>query len=217
MDAVELIKARRSIRKFKPTKVSREVVNAILDLARWAPSAHNAQPWRIVVVDDEAVKARLAMAMGKAWLSDMLRDGVPREKAEDIVKVESWQRITESPVILIVCLSMEDMHKYPDRRRRKAEYIIGVQSVAAYIQNLLLLAHYYGLGTCWVCAPLFCQSVVKKVLGLPREIEPQAMIMMGHPDEKPEPPPRKPLETFSAFNSWIRVGIIRGKRVKRGV
>jgi len=146
LDAVELIKTRRSIRKFKPVKVSREVVSVILDLARWAPSAHNAQPWRIIVIDDDAVKERLATAMGRAWLSGMFKDGVPRSKAEEIVKVESWQRITESPVVLIACLSMEDMHKYSDRRRQKAEYLMGVKSVAAYIQNLLLLAHYYGLG-----------------------------------------------------------------------
>ena len=202
MDAVELIKTRRSIRNFKPVKVSREVVNAILDLAKWAPSAHNAQPWRIIVIDDDAVKAKLATAMGRAWLSDMLKDGVPRSKAEEIVEVESWQRITESPVVLIACLSMEDMHKYSDRRRQKAEYLMGVQSVAAYIQNLLLLAHYYGLGACWVCAPLFCQNTVRKALGLPREIEPQAMVIMGYAAENPEPPPRKPLEAFSAFNSW---------------
>ncbi|MEM2249740.1 MAG: nitroreductase family protein [Candidatus Bathyarchaeia archaeon] len=203
MDVVELIKTRRSIRKFKPTKVSRKVLDVLLDLAKWAPSAHNAQPWRIIVVDDENVKARLATAMGKAWLSDMLMDGVPKEKAEYIVKVESWQRITESPVVIIACLSMENMHKYPDRRRKRAEYIMGVQSVAAYVQNMLLLAHYHGLGACWICAPLFCQNAVRKVLGLPSEVEPQAMIIMGYPDEKPEPPPRRPLEMFSAFNSWI--------------
>ncbi|MEM3566696.1 MAG: nitroreductase family protein [Candidatus Bathyarchaeia archaeon] len=203
MDAIELIKTRRSIRKFKPTKISREVVNSILDLARWAPSAHNAQPWRVVIIDDDKVKVKLATAMGRAWLSDMLKDGVPKEKAEAIVKVESWQRITESPIVLIVCLAMEDMHKYPDSRRLKAEYIMGVQSVAAYVQNMLLLTHHYGLGACWICAPLFCQNAVRKVLGLPRGIEPQAMVIMGYPDERPKTPPRKPLKTFSAFNSWI--------------
>ncbi|MEM2546572.1 MAG: nitroreductase family protein [Candidatus Bathyarchaeia archaeon] len=204
MDLVELIKTRRSIRKFKSAKVSREVVNAILDLARWAPSAHNAQPWRIIVIDDEAVKARLATAMGKAWLEDMLKDDVSKSKAEEIVRVESWERIMKSPVVIIACLSMEDMHVYLDGKRRRAEYLMAVQSVAAYIQNMLLLAHYYGLGACWVCAPLFCQNAVRKALGLPRKIEPQAMIIMGYPDEKPEPPSRKPLETFSAFNSWVQ-------------
>jgi coenzyme F420-0:L-glutamate ligase/coenzyme F420-1:gamma-L-glutamate ligase len=204
LDIVELIKTRRSIRKFKPTKVSREIIKAVLDLARWAPSAHNAQPWRLVVIDDDSVKEKLATEMGRVWLSGMLKDGVSRDKAEEIVRAESWQRITQSPIVLIVCLAMEDMHKYIDMRRRKAEYLMSVQSVAAYIQNLLLLAHYYGLGACWVCAPLFCQNAVRKALGLPRKIEPQAMIIMGYADEKPEPRPRKPLETFCVFNYWTK-------------
>lgn len=198
----ELIKSRRSIRKFKQAKIPREVIENILDLARWAPSAHNSQPWRCVVVDDETVKEKLAEEMGKRWLSDMLKDGVPKDRAEQIVRLEGWDRITKSSTVIIVCLTMENMHKYPDARRRRAEYLMGVQSVAAYIQNLLLLAQYYGLGACWVCAPLFCQNTTRRVLGLPRKIEPQAMIVMGYADEKPLTPPRKELTEICAFNFW---------------
>lgn len=202
MDVTLLVKSRRSVRRFKPAKVSREIVNAVLDLARWSPSAHNAQPWRIVVVDDDEAKERLASEMGKAWLSDMRKDDIPKEKAENIVKVESWERIAKSPVVVIVCLTMDDMHKYPDKRRRKAEYVMAVQSVAAYIQTMLLLAHSMGLGTCWICAPLFCQNAVRKVLGLPKNVEPQAMIVMGYADETPKPPPRRALNEICTFNRW---------------
>jgi F420 biosynthesis protein FbiB-like protein len=203
---IELVKSRRSIRKYRSIRVSRDVINSILELARWAPSAHNAQPWRCIIIDDEDVKARLACEMGRAWMSDMLKDGVQKDKAEEIVRAESLERITKSPIIIIVCLTMEDMHKYPDRRRRRAEYLMGVQSVAAYIQTLLLSAHHYGLGACWVCAPLFCPSVVKRVLGLPRNIEPQAMITIGYADEKPTPPPRRELNEICFFNSWNKRG-----------
>jgi len=202
LDITELVKSRRSIRRFKSTKVSREFMNAILDLARWSPSAHNAQPWRIIVIDNDEVKKRLAAKMGEAWLFDMLKDGVPKEEAEKIVKVESLDRITKSPIVIIACLTMVDMHKYLDARRRKAEYLMATQSVAAYIQTLLLLAHHYGLGACWICAPLFCQKTVKEVLRLPEEFEPQSMIILGYADEKPQPTPRKSLSEICAFNSW---------------
>jgi F420 biosynthesis protein FbiB-like protein len=202
LDAATLIKTRRSIRKFKPDAVPREVVYSILDLAAWAPSAHNAQPWRCIVIDDENIKMKLAGEMGRVWLSDMLSDGVTKENAEEIVRLESWERITKSPIVIIVCLTMENMHKYPDRRRQRAEHLMGVQSVAAFIQTLLLSAHHHGLGACWVCAPLFCPSAVRKVLGLPRNVEPQAMITMGYSNEKPTPPPRKKLEDICFFNSW---------------
>jgi coenzyme F420-0:L-glutamate ligase/coenzyme F420-1:gamma-L-glutamate ligase len=203
LDVTQLVKSRRSIRRFKAAKVSHDVIHAVMDLAMWAPSAHNAQPWRFVVIDDGEVKRNLAAEMGKAWLSDMLRDGVPRDKAEGM-RLDSCDRITRSPVVAVACLSMEDMHRYPDSRRRKAEYVMAVQSVAAYIQTLLLIARYYKLGACWMCAPLFCRNTVRKVLGLPKKLEPQAMIIMGYADEKPSPPPRKTLDEVCAFNIWSK-------------
>lgn len=201
-DFTEIVKSRRSVRKYKPTKIPHDLLDSILELARWAPSAHNAQPWRCVVIDDENVKAELASRMGRAWLSDLIKDGVSREKAEEIVKFESLERVIKSPVVIIVCLTMEDMDRYPDRRRQRAEYLMGVQSVAAFIQTLLLSAHHYGLGACWVCAPLFCRSVVRRALDLPRNIEPQAMITLGFVNETPPPPPRRELKDLRFFNSW---------------
>ncbi len=204
MDFAYIVKSRRSIRKFRTNRVSREVICKIMDLARWAPSAHNSQPWRCIVIDDYLVKKKLAVAMGKAWFSDLARDGVPKDKAEEIIKLESCNRITQSPVVIIICLIMEDMHRYPDRRRQKAEYIMGVQSVAAFIQTLLLSAHYYGLDTCWVCAPLFCKGFVRKVLRIPKEMEPQAMITLGYAAEEVKPPSRKELDEICRFNYWGR-------------
>jgi coenzyme F420-0:L-glutamate ligase/coenzyme F420-1:gamma-L-glutamate ligase len=202
LDTTQLIKSRRSIRKFKPLKVPRDVILTITNLARWAPSAHNAQPWRLIVIDDEKVKRRLATEMGKAWLSDMCKDGVQKEKAEKTVKLKSWNRITKSPVVVIACLTMENMPQYTDPGRQKAEYLMAVQSVAAYIQNLLLAAHHNELGACWICAPLFCGEAVRRVLGLPKKLEPQAMIIMGYADEENQPPTRKSLDKICVFNFW---------------
>jgi len=202
LDIIKSIESRRSIRRFKPTKVPRSIIRAALDLARWAPSAHNAQPWRMIVIDDDDVKKRLATEMGKSWLSDMLKDGIPWDEAEAVVKLKSWDRITKSPIVVIACLTMDEMHKYPDARRQRAEYVVAVQSVAAYIQTMLLIVHHYELGACWICAPLFCKDQVREVLGLPRKFEPQAMIIIGYADEEPLSPNRKPLDETCAFNSW---------------
>jgi len=51
------------------------------------------------------------------------------------------------------------------------------------VQNFLLAAHTAGLGACWMCAPLFCGSTVRKTLGLPTDWEPQALISLGWPAE----------------------------------
>jgi coenzyme F420-0:L-glutamate ligase/coenzyme F420-1:gamma-L-glutamate ligase len=202
MDLIDVVRSRRSIRKFKPEKISREVICSLLGLARWSPSAHNTQPWRLVVVDDAEVKANLAKEMGEIWVSDLTRDGVERIKAEETVRSKNWSRITNSPVVVMVCLDKKAMHKYGDARRRRVEYLTAVQSVAAYVQTFLLLAHNHGFGACWACTPLFCQDRVRRVLGLPLSLEAQAMIIMGFPDEKPSPSSRKPMEGICAFNSW---------------
>jgi len=58
----EAIEQRRSIRKFKPDTVPEEIIDALLDSARLAPSGCNAQPWRFKVVKDDETKHRLAQA-----------------------------------------------------------------------------------------------------------------------------------------------------------
>ncbi len=202
MDLTEIVRSRRSIRKFKTRKIPREVLRSLLDLARWSPSAHNTQPWRLIVVDDTKMKDRLVEEMNKVWISDLVRDGVEKTEAEKRVKAKNWDRVTSSSAVIMVCLDKEVVHKHLDSRRRRVEYLIAVQSIAAYIQTLLLISHDHGIGACWTCTPLFCSRRVQRVLGLPNNLEPQAMVLMGFPDEKPLPSPRKSLDEICAFNSW---------------
>lgn len=195
------IKNRRGIRKYFSKNVSDDALQRILEAARWAPSAHNAQPWRFVVVKDYGVKRKLAEAMARKWNKDLKEDGVPPSDRERLIQ-SSLEQFTHPPILIIACLTMKDMNKYSDERRQKAEYLMAVQSVAAAIQNLLLAAHAEGLSTCWFCAPLFCQETIRKVLKASKDIEPQALITLGYPAEKPKPPLRKPLESLMHQNYW---------------
>jgi len=197
----DLIKGRRSIRKYSLREVPRDVLFKILETARWAPSAHNAQPWRFIVVMDRSLKRKLAERMAEEWIKDMRRDGVPWNTREKLANA-SIRQFTDAPVLIVACLTMEDMDTYPDSRRMTYEHIMAVQSLAASIQNILLAAYSEGLGACWFCAPLFCQDAVRKVLGIPSNVEPQALITLGYPSEKPAPPPRKPLREIVYINYW---------------
>ena len=188
------LKGRRSVRKYLEENVPGTVLRRVLDAARWAPSAHNAQPWRFILICDSKVKRRLAEAMALEWEKDLREDKVPREEREKLVS-PSVEAFAGAPALIVACLTMEEMHKYPDKKRREAEHLMGVQSVAAAIQNLLIAAYAEGLGACWFCAPLFCQETVKEILDLPKQFEPQALITIGYPAEKPKAPPRKPLKT----------------------
>jgi F420 biosynthesis protein FbiB-like protein len=178
--------------------VPRETVERVLEAARWAPSAHNRQPWRFVVMMNTveaqpAAPLRLAEAMAARLRADRLADGDPPEAVEQDV-ARSQARLRNAPVLILLCLTMAEMDDYPDRRRKKAEFVMGVQSVALAAQNLLLAAHAEGLGACWLCAPLFCPEAVRAALDLPRDWEPQGLITLGHPADGGKPATRRALE-----------------------
>ena len=73
-----------------------------------------------------------------------------------------------------------------------------LQSVAMAVQNLLLAAHALGLGACWMCAPLFAPEIVRDVLQLDADWEPQALVTVGFPAEA-KAKTRAPLETVVRF------------------
>jgi F420 biosynthesis protein FbiB-like protein len=188
---LHILFTRRSIRRYQPTPVPPDVVDALLQTAVWAPSAHNRQPWRFVVLTSAASKTRLATAMGQQLRHDLQADGAPQAAiARDTHR--SYERITQAPLLIVLCLSLADMDSYPDERRQQNEYLMAVQSTAMAGQNLLLAAHAHGLGGCWMCAPLFCPDVVRTVLALPDDWQPQALLTLGYPAESKEKT-RRPL------------------------
>ena len=190
---LETIVNRRSIRRYRPDPVARNLIESVLQAAIWAPSAHNRQPWRFGVVNSTACKEELARAMGARLRHDLENDHAPADLIEKDA-ARSYARITGAPVIIVLCLSMVDMDRYSDDQRNLNEYIMAAQSTAMAGQNLLLAAHEAGLGACWMCAPLFCPDVVRDVVSLPEDWQPQALITLGYPAETREKT-RHPLET----------------------
>ncbi len=178
-----LVKTRRSIRRYTDAPIAPSLIKSLLDVAIWAPSAHNRQPWRFAVVTQAATQDALARAMGSRLRRDLETDGVPEDViAKDVGR--SYERITGAAALICLCMSMADMDTYPDPVRTIHEQTMAVQSVAMAGQNLLLAAHAAGLGACWMCAPLFCPDVVQTALDLPTDWQPQALITLGYPDQE---------------------------------
>jgi len=198
---LDVIKDRRSVKEYFSKEISKEVLLRILEAGRWAPSAHNAQPWRFIVIKDSALKHKIAVDMTRRWNEDLSKNGIPKEQRESLIKA-SVDQFGNAPIIIVACLAMEGMDEYPDDQRKKIENVMAVQSVAAAIENVLLAAHGEGLGSCWFCAPLFCPDIVRKTLKIPTHIAPQALITLGYPANKPNPPPRKPLEDIIHQDWW---------------
>lgn len=193
-----LLLARRTVRFYRPEGVPEALVRTLLEAAAAAPSAHNAQPARYVVIRSPEAKRTLAEHMGRRWRRDLERSATPQAA----IKVElrfSMRRFTEAPALILVGYTMAEMDVYHDRARRGAEQAMAVQSAAAAVQNLLLAASANGLGTCWCCAPLFCPGVVRRALDLPREFVPQALVTVGYPAHTPPVPPKKPLDDITVY------------------
>jgi nitroreductase len=174
LDVFKAIKTRRSIRAFTDQRVTNEEVQKLIEAARWAPSAGNIQPWGFIIVRDPQVKHGLC----EAALNQTF--------------------IEEAPVVIVVCANpMQSSKGYGSR----GTDLYCIQDTAAATQNILLAAHALGLAACWVGA--FNEEEAKKVLAVPDELRPIAIVPVGHPAEKPRARPRKQLneimhhETFS--------------------
>jgi len=193
-DLQAIIKGRRSVRRYVAGKLSPAVVDRLLSAAIAAPSAHNRQPWRFAILDDAVWKERLATEMGNRLREDRLADGDdPDDVARDVAR--SYARITEAPLVILVCLDTRDMDQYPDERRRAAERVMAIQSTAMAMQNILLAAHAEGMGACVMCAPLFCGPTVVATLQLPDGWEPQSLVTLGPPANGGKDRPRLPLDS----------------------
>jgi F420 biosynthesis protein FbiB-like protein len=196
MDLHHFLRTRRSIRRFTTDPVPASVIQNILTTAAFAPSAHNRQPWRFVVITDSTIKQNLAEAMAIDFERDLLHDGLSPEKIQAQIK-RSKERITSAPVAILLCLDMSEMDSYPDKKRNHAEYIMAVQSVAAAGLQLLLAVHAEGLGGVWACWPLFAQETIQKTLNISETWEPQSMVFVGFPIDIPEARERKLLDAVA--------------------
>ena len=187
-DFQTFLRTRRSIRRFKSRLVPASVIKRILETATNAPSAHNLQPWRFAIVQSDEAKANLGQALTDKLRFDMTAEGQPQVDIDKRVKI-SLHRIDEAPVIILLCRDVTAV-----RKDEPEEHTLASQSVAAAGLQLLLAAHAEGLGSNWICWPLYAQDVVRAAFNLSNTWEPQAMVFIGYADEKPREKTIRPLK-----------------------
>lgn len=156
MKFLELAKIRYSVRAYSDRPVEKEKLDYVLECARLAPSATNAQPWKLYVVTDPKVK-------------EGILDSYPRE----------WMKT--SPIYIVVCVN--DDEAWVRRFDRKNHADVDGSIIA---EHICLAAADCGLGSCWICA--FDPEKCSKVLNLPDQLRPMAIIPIGYPatDSIPE-------------------------------
>lgn len=196
MQVVEAIKARRSIRKYKPDPVPEEKIREVLDAARLAPSGVNIQPWRFVVLKSEAARERLNTA---TYLSFVTKAPVVIAICVDnqiMSEVGNRSReLKEAGAFLGTDLDNMDSETYASRRKNMDEVAVRAYlglNAAIAIDHMTLRAVELGLGTCWVM--MFDQEKAKEVMELDERYTIVALMPVGYPDQEPAPRPRLSLE-----------------------
>jgi nitroreductase len=165
LDIIDIIRSRRSIRKFRPDPISEETLDMVLEAGRWAPSGLNNQPWRFAVVTKRAT-------------------------IEAISGLTHYSKIVLAAQALMPVFldTAKSYHREKD-----------IQAIGACLQNMLLEAHSLGLGAVWLGEIIKSNSEIKRILGLPEELELMAVLAVGHPAESPKPTSRKALKDLVVY------------------
>ncbi len=194
MNLSEIIRDRRSIRKYQDRKIPSEILSEILEQALWAPSGMNRQNWNIYVVKGEE-KSKLLDAVAQA--GEIFKPTLEKLFQEKMVNItmQFFKTLGGAPVVLLVYMPKLTYEIRPDMsslERYQIEHnrFTNMLSAAALIQNILLLAWDRGLGTCWMTAPKNAEDQINDAMGIADQ-ELVSIIPIGYPDQSPPAPPRK--------------------------
>jgi nicotinate-nucleotide--dimethylbenzimidazole phosphoribosyltransferase len=177
----EVIDARRDIRRYRPDPVPPEVLRRVLEAGHRAPSVGHSQPWRFVVVTEQATRDRAAVLADRERLRQA--DQLTPDRRARLLDLQ-LDGIREAPLGVVVACD----------RRAPAAGVLGratfpdtdLWSCAAAIQNIWLAARAAGLGLGWVT--LFQPADLAALLHLPDGVETLGWLCLGWPDERPPEP-----------------------------
>ncbi|MCP4713933.1 MAG: nitroreductase [Deltaproteobacteria bacterium] len=183
MELFEVIKNRRSIRKYKPDMPTDQEVEYILEAARCAPSWANTQCWEFILVRDPELKLRLA---------DTLPEKNPARKA-----------IIQAPIVIAACALKEVSGYYKGTAvTDKGDWLLFDSALA--LQNLTLAAYEQGLGT--LHTGFFDSQKAAEILKVPEQVALVELLPLGYPDQQGVPTKRKPLEAWVFDDVYGRKG-----------
>lgn len=180
-----IIKDRRSIppKDHAERKVQADIVERLLDHARWAPTHHKTQPWRFKVFMD-GNKERLAEA-----LPEIYREGVPSERFKEGKMEKLKEKVQKSSVVIAICMVRDEEERLPE--------IEEIEATACAVQNMHLTATAYGLAGYWSTGdPVYTQAM-KTFLQLGEKDRCLGLFYLGYPAGDWPKGQRKPIEYFA--------------------
>jgi len=189
----DVIRSRRTVRNFQPSPVPKEHLVKILDMARFAPTSGNQQPWKFLVVQDRAKLDRLAVEAVNWYLADYAK-----RKAlttEDLVSLRAkltatMGRVLSAPVYVAVLTDSQS--PYPPDNRHDGPLAVAM---------LMIAARALGYGTGYYTT-YFPEARMREFFGIPERYNLVCFTPIGVPVEWPAAPPKKPLEEFLVFEKF---------------
>jgi nitroreductase len=179
MELMEIIKQRRSIRRYQSKEIPEEVLSKVLEAFQWAPSFGNAQCWELIIIKDPAIKEALQATLAK---------GNPAKKS-----------ITKAPLLIAICAKLKnsgyDKGEALTQIGDWAMYDLGMAN-----QNLCLMAHNLGLGT--VVVAWFDHDRVNEILEVPSGYKALTIIPLGYPVADAKAPDRRKIGDFTHENKF---------------
>ncbi len=202
MSLHDLLRSRRSVRKFKPEVPDDELIRQLISAAITAPSASNKQPWRFFIVKRRETIAAMAAAVRAA--TQEIAKHIPPE-SEDAFRTygDYFTRFEDAPVVIVpihrghaVLSQLVGNALDPQRLAyiQAMERDSGLVGTSLALMNLLLAAHAAGLGASGMTGPLVAAGELKRILGVPTSWGIVALVPIGFPDEEPRPTARKPVD-----------------------
>lgn len=204
---LQLVKKRRSIRRFKPDPIPDEYIDKIVEAARWAPSGANSQPWEFVVVKDRPTKDRIVDIFKEAgMISFKIGQTRPPEERHpaDNAGPPDHPGFQDAPVFIIAFGDTRVDATFPFSTYLQNADKTHVSGMASAILYMHLAATSLGLASQWVSATAqtMAQALIKNLLGVPHEYVLYDMMAVGYAAQEPAPRSVRTKEEITHYNRY---------------
>lgn len=194
-ETIKVIKARHSVRTFDEKEVSDDLIMTVLEAANCAPSAHNSQSWRFIVLRGEKKNdlAKLVSARAESF-----------QRPSSVLLRMSAKSISSAPAVIAVANTSElikhgtDLFKVDKERGVDFFRTMEIQNSAAAVENLLIAATSLGLATVWLGILYLMKDEVLSFLGEP-EGEFMAVVPIGYAARESAGPTKRPISEIVRF------------------
>lgn len=181
---MKLLKAHRTIRKYKKTDISDEILTDLLECGIRASNTGNMQLYSVIVTRNHEKKTLLA----------------PLHFNQSMV--------TDAPLVLTICFDFKRFSDWCVSRNTHAHFndllwlLNGTIDASVLAQNICVAAESYGLGICYLGTTLYNTAEISEVLNLPVGVIPVTTLTVGYPEVVPELTDRLPLNAVVHFEEY---------------